>query len=288
MKQLLSSLIKLFWISRPVSWPNTAYPFAAGYIVSGGNIDMTFIIGTLYFLMPYNLLMYGINDVFDYESDIRNPRKGGIEGMQEQRTFHPTIVYASIITNLPFIMYFLLIGTPLSRIVFTLVVAAVLAYSVPVLRFKERPFIDSMTSSLHFVGPLLVALSLLGTIEVAVPYIVAFFLWGMASHAFGAVQDIIPDREGNLASIATVIGARGTVIFSTVLYMAAVVLVAVQGLHALPIAVSGLLYVVNLLPFLNVDDASSGETNAGWRRFIWLNFLVGFVVTLQLILLYIQ
>ena len=24
--------------------------------------------------------MYGINDVFDYASDLRNPRKGGIEG----------------------------------------------------------------------------------------------------------------------------------------------------------------------------------------------------------------
>ena len=84
------TLQKLFWISRPISWPNTAYPFAAGYLVTGGRIDATWAIGTVFFLVSYNLLMYGINDVFDYESDIQNPRKGGIEGMREQRAFHPT------------------------------------------------------------------------------------------------------------------------------------------------------------------------------------------------------
>ncbi len=101
-KSLLSSkesLKRLFWVSRPISWPNTAYPFAAGYLVSGGSIDATLVVGTVFFLIPYNLLMYGINDVFDYESDILNPRKGGIEGMKEQRVFHPTVIKYSIITT---------------------------------------------------------------------------------------------------------------------------------------------------------------------------------------------
>ena len=66
--------------SRPVSWINTAYPFAAGYIMVERQVDAVLIVGTLFFLIPYNLLMYGINDVFDYESDLLNPRKGGIEG----------------------------------------------------------------------------------------------------------------------------------------------------------------------------------------------------------------
>ena len=49
---------------------NTAYPFAAGYLVMGGGIDMQPIVGLLFFLIPYNLLMYGINDVCDYDSDM--------------------------------------------------------------------------------------------------------------------------------------------------------------------------------------------------------------------------
>jgi len=76
----MTALKSLFWSSRPISWVNTAVPFAAAYFFAGGEIGVELIVLTLFFLIPYNLLMYGINDVFDYESDLRNPRKGGIEG----------------------------------------------------------------------------------------------------------------------------------------------------------------------------------------------------------------
>jgi 4-hydroxybenzoate polyprenyltransferase and related prenyltransferases len=66
--------------SRPLSWVNTAFPFAAAYFIGTQTFDALFFVGTLFFLIPYNVLMYGINDVYDYESDLRNPRKGGAEG----------------------------------------------------------------------------------------------------------------------------------------------------------------------------------------------------------------
>lgn len=274
---------KLFWVSRPISWVNTAYPFAAGYLVTGGSIDAMFILATLYFLGPYNLLMYGVNDIFDYESDIRNPRKGGIEGMREQRSLHPVIMRSIIYTNVPFLAALLLLGSWASSLVLLVVVFFVVAYSVAKLRFKERPVLDSITSSLHFVGPLLFALSLTGFAVAAVPYLVAFLLWGVASHAFGAVQDIVPDRQGGLKSIATFLGARLTVWFSLVCYLAAVVIVAVQGPALYAIAIAGLLYVINCLPYLAIDDKKSAVVHAAWRRFIWLNFITGAVVTITLI-----
>ena len=61
--------------SRPLSWINTAFPFASAYVVTTGRIDAALVIGTVFFLIPYNLAMYGINDVFDYESDLANPAK---------------------------------------------------------------------------------------------------------------------------------------------------------------------------------------------------------------------
>ena len=60
----------LFLSSRPLSWVNTAFPFAAAYYLTAGVIDLAFVLGTVFFLVPYNLAMYGINDVFDYESDL--------------------------------------------------------------------------------------------------------------------------------------------------------------------------------------------------------------------------
>jgi lycopene cyclase domain-containing protein len=281
--KMFSTIKKLFWIARPISWPNTAYPFAAAYLVAGGQLDITFWLGVVYFLAPYNLLMYGVNDVFDYESDIKNPRKGGIEGMREQKSFHPTILRAAVITNLPFIIYFLTVGSWVSRLIFVLLIFFVLAYSVAFLRFKEKAVLDSITSSIHFVGPMIFGLSLTHFDITAWPYITAFFLWGMASHVFGAVQDIIPDRQGNLDSSATLFGARWTVRYAVMLYAVAAIIMFTQGFQGIFIGLAGLLYVINCSRYWNITDKDSSITNQAWRRFIWLNFITGFIVTMVLI-----
>lgn len=281
---MLEKIKKLLLISRPISWLNTAYPFAAAYLVTGGSLNATFWIGTLYFLIPYNLLMYGINDVFDYESDIRNPRKGGIEGAKEQKAFHPIIVWSAVLLNIPFIIWLLLNGTAVSNFVLTLLVFFVLAYSVGGLRFKEIPVLDSITSSIHFVGPMVYAMVLTGLSPAFIPFITAFFLWGAASHAFGAVQDIVPDRAGNLASIATVLGAKATVRIVFLLYITASVLVMTQGILASVVGITGLIYAANVFPYLNISDRTSEAANKGWRRFIWLNMFAGFVITIVLII----
>ena len=183
----------MFWASRPISWINTAYPFAATYLLVAQALDATFVLGTLFFLIPYNLLMYGINDVFDYESDLRNPRKGGIEGALLAPKWHRLTIWAAVLTCLPFVAYLLLVGNPTSTGWLMLVLFTVVAYSAKGLRFKERPFVDSLTSAAHFVGPMVFAAALAGA-NLADPKLLAlisaFGLWGIASHAFGAVQDV--------------------------------------------------------------------------------------------------
>ena len=277
-------LRNLFVSSRPLSWVNTAFPFAAAYLLSGGDV-VTLVIGTLYFLIPYNLAMYGINDVFDYESDLRNPRKGGVEGAVLDRSMHRPTLIAVAITNIPFVVYLAAVGSPLSWLVLAISLFAVVAYSAKGLRFKEQPFLDSITSSTHFVSPAVYGLVLAGAAFTPQLWALlgAFFLWGMASHAFGAVQDVIADREGGLASVATVIGARATVRLSVVMYVLAGVLLLftewpgpLAGILALPYAVSCAVY-------WSITDAAAESANRGWKRFLSLNFATGFLVTMLLI-----
>jgi hypothetical protein len=49
-------------------------------------------------------------------------------------------------------------------------------------------------------------------------------------------------------------------------------------------AVVAVPYLVNCAPYVRVSDAGSARTNRAWRRFIWLNYFSGFLVTLILIL----
>jgi len=275
----------LFVSSRPLSWVNTAFPFAAAYLLTTRQVDLTFILGTIFFLVPYNLAMYGINDVFDYESDLRNPRKGGVEGaLLDPRMHRPTII-ASIVTTVPFVVYLVAVGSPLSWLVLAISLFAVVAYSAKGLRFKERPFLDSITSSTHFVSPAVYGLVLAGAVFTPQLWAVlgAFFLWGVASHAFGAVQDVIADREAGISSIATVIGAKATVRFAVVSYLLGGALLLFSSWPGPLAAVLVLPYVAMCVPFWNVSDAESETANRGWRRFLLLNFITGFLVTMLLI-----
>lgn len=281
----MRTLSALLASSRPISWVNTAYPFAAAYVLTTGRIDAALLIGTLYFLIPYNLAMYGINDVFDYESDLRNPRKGGVEGAVLAKSLHRTTLLAVVITNVPFLIALVALGNPLSWIVLVVSVFAVLAYSVPVLRFKERPFLDSLTSSAHFVSPAVYGLALAGATFTngLVALLVAYFLWGIASHAFGAVQDVLADRAGGIGSVATVIGARATTRFAFVGYLLAAALMLFTPWPGPLAALIGVLYAANIAPFLGISDADAERANTGWRRFLWLNYLTGFLVTMLFI-----
>ncbi len=281
----MNTLAQLTLSSRPLSWINTAFPFAAAYLLTTREIDLVLIIGTVYFLIPYNLAMYGINDVFDYESDLRNPRKGGVEGALLDTSLHRTTLIAALVTNVPFLVYLVSVGDPLSWLVLTISVFAVIAYSMKGLRFKEKPFLDSVTSSTHFVSPAVYGLVLAGAEFTSALWLIlgAFFLWGIASHAFGAVQDVIADREGGLASIATVIGARATTRLAVVAYVLAGLLLLGTDWPGPLAAIAALPYAVSTAQWWNVTDATAEDANRGWRRFLLLNFLAGAVVTMLMI-----
>ena len=249
-------------------------------------IDWVLIVGTFYFLIPYNLAMYGINDVFDYESDLKNPRKGGIEGALLKPHLHRPMLWLAAITNVPFLLVLALAGGPAAWISLAVSAFAVAAYSVAGLRFKERPVLDSLTSSTHFVSPAVVGLALAGA-DVTPGLLIllaAFFLWGMAAHAFGAVQDIEPDRQAGIGSIATVIGARRTVRLAVVLWLVAGLAMLATPWPGPLAAIIAVPYIVNCAPYWTVTDTTAARTNVAWRRFIWLNYGSGFLVTLIFIL----
>lgn len=283
---LRARLRALFWASRPVSWINTAYPFAVAMFLTHREVDALLILGTFYYLLPYNLALYGINDVFDYQSDLRNPRKGSIEGALLGPEMHRITLGAALVTNVPFLVLFVYLADPMALLAIAISTFALLAYSVPKLRFKERPVLDSLTSSTHFVSPAIVGFALAGAHLTAAQGLIlgAFFLWGMAAHAFGAVQDVMPDRAAGLGSIATVFGAKATVRIALAFWTIAGILMLFTPFPGPLGALIAVPYLINCAPYARVSEADAHRTNRAWRRFIWLNYFCGFLVTMLLIL----
>ncbi|MER7796318.1 prenyltransferase [Microbacterium sp. NPDC096154] len=275
----------LLAVSRPLSWVNTAYPFAVAYLLTARDIDVALVVGTLFFLVPYNLAMYGVNDVFDYASDLANPRKGGVEGALISPARHRAVLVAAAAVSAPFVAVLLALGGPASWLVLAVSIFAVVAYSAPPFRFKEIPFLDSVTSSTHFVSPALYGIALAGGALDAPAAVVlgAFFLWGVASHAFGAVQDVVPDRAAGIGSIATALGAAATVRVALGAWFAAGLLMTAAGPPAAWAAVLAVPYLAMAAPYVRVSDADSARANRGWRHFLWINYGCGAAVTVLLI-----
>ncbi len=273
-------MLDLFRVSRPFSWINTALPFFAMAWTVHRGLSPSIILGTIYFLAPYNLLLYGVNDRYDYESDRLNPRKGGaIEGgMVGPGQIHR--LWAAIaLTNVPLYLLLAWLGGPTPAVALAITVAVAIVYSMPPFRTKVIPGLDSATSSLHFVLPAVCGGIAGGASLTGLPWrlLLAFFLWGVASHALGAIQDVRYDREAGIGSIAVGLGARNTAVFSLVGYSVAVLLVASYGGSALAAAAALLPYVLLAASCLTADVER--QARRAWHGFLGMNLLAGFIIT---------
>ena len=280
----MSAVRAVLAASRPISWVNTALPFlAAAYEVERG-LTPLLTLGFLYFLVPFNLLMYGVNDIYDYASDLANPRKQSVEGSLVPPDRRRLIWTAIAVTNLPILVVIALLAPPAGTAAIVAAAVAAWIYSAPPLRTKERPFLDSLTSASHFVLPAVAGFLVAGLPVAELPWLIlgGFFAWGVASHAVGAVQDIAYDRAAGIGSIATAIGARGTALVALAGYGLAVLAALALGLPYGPVA-AAVLALFLLLPISILCSPTEVQARRAWRSFLGLNPIAGFVVTLLLL-----
>ena len=282
------SIKEIISTSRPFSWINTAAPFIVGYLIAAKTFDLGAALGLMYFLFFYNFLMYGVNDIYDYESDLKNPRKNSIEGGLVDKNKHKAMFYSIIVLNMPFVIFFLATGNLLSNVTLLLIIFFSLSYSAKPFRFKEIPILDSINSSLHFVLPLVFGYLYAGSVDLPWPAIIAFFFWGAASQALGAIQDIQPDRSANIHSIATKLGSSATNTYSLVLYALTCLVVGLSySIWGLVASLILLPYAINTYIFRKYkSDAKSGEYRRAWKNFMWLNLLCGFWLAQLLIFVF--
>lgn len=224
-------ILRLVQISRPVLWINTIGTTVVGMWLAGTLWTWEIIPLLLWATLPFNLLIYGVNDVFDQETDANNPRKGTLEGARISPSEARGIVFWVFAANAPFALYFALF-LPLPATLWILLYALVfVGYSAPPVRFKARPFLDS-ASNAAYAFPLVFAPLALGESPVWAAAL-GLMAWSAAKHTFDAVQDIYEDRASGIETTAVKLGARGVVLWSGAWWLVSTVLFA---LVSLPVA----------------------------------------------------
>ena len=153
-------ILRLLYISRPVLWINTVGPATIGMWLAGDLFAWGALPVLLWLTLPFNLLIYGVNDVFDQETDAKNPRKGSLEGARIDRSEVSPVVLGVILTNAPVLIYAFLF-VPISALAWMLLYALLfLGYSVPPARFKARPYLDSLSNAAYALPLVFVPLAL--------------------------------------------------------------------------------------------------------------------------------
>ena len=240
---------RLLYISRPVLWINTVGPALVGMWLTGDLWRWEALPLLIWLTLPFNLLIYGVNDVFDQETDAKNPRKGSFEGAKILPEEALPIWRGVLLTNVPFLIYFVSVMPYRAALWILLYAVLFVGYSAPPLRFKARPYLDSLSNAAYAFPLVFVPLALES--PVVWPAALGLMAWSAAKHTFDASQDVDEDRRVGIKTTAVRLSIKGVVLWSGAWWTIATICFAlVSPLVTLVNAAyaGGLLYALWRLP----------------------------------------
>ncbi len=216
MKKHLLFLLKL---SRPRFWLYLAGPFAVGYAAGVDSLaefaNFKFIFWLLFFLLPANIFLYGINDYFDDDTDRYNNKKGDKEVLvsTKQRQWVKSIITSIFILSFPLSI----VLPPVAGGVFLIFLFLASFYSAPPIRFKARPWLDSLSNVLY-ITPGIMGYFLASQTLPLLSIIIAGGSWSAAMHLFSAIPDIESDKRAGLKTTAVIAGFNKSLLLCFVLW----------------------------------------------------------------------
>lgn len=202
-------IFKFFKISRPRFWFYLAGPFLLGFVSSADSVyeflTARFWLLFLYFLLPANFMLYGINDLFDTDTDILNSKKINFEN--KAVGLEKSLTKVGVVISLLFVLVPLLLLNSKSLILFLLFLFLSVFYSAVPFRFKSRPVLDFMSNVLYMLPGLIIFYDKTGALPNIFVILSASF-WIFAMHLLSAVPDIEPDFKAGVKTSAVYFGAQ--------------------------------------------------------------------------------
>ncbi len=262
----------LLRLSRPRFWFYLAGPVIVGVVYGADTLSKLLspiaLALFVYFLIPANIFLYGVNDVFDADIDEENPKKSD----KEVRYTGDKTVLAAVLVSGFLALGFVPVLSPIALAAFASFGFLAVEYSAPPLRFKTTPLLDSISNGLY-VLPGVIAYTAIAR-EFPPPFaVLGGWLWTMGMHTFSAIPDIEPDRSSGIRTTAVVLGERRTYGYCALCWFVAAL--AFSFVHPFFTAI---LLAYPLLVFAITRSAVDIERAYWW--YPAANTLVGMVMTL--------
>jgi 4-hydroxybenzoate polyprenyltransferase len=243
---LVTQIQLLFSVSRPLSWIIAPSIWFSGLVHSGMYAwevpGILFAIGLSFptclsenyscvgpLMLRYltqREVTFGVNDVYDYNSDVQNKRKNNrwADGTVLDPAHHSFVLSAARISTASVVLLGLpaFIRSP-QLLGYTIAfVCLIWTYSSPPFRLKERPILDSLSNGAicwffwacgyTFNGDATLFFDTKPTVRNG--WLV--LLYAMALHSLAAMLDARTDASAKYQTTATVLGERFAAVFSMV------------------------------------------------------------------------
>lgn len=254
-------------------------PLLWGAIGLRGQLVASDVVLFAFFLFPYNYFLHAPNDYFDFETDARNPRKGGVEGALTPKPLLARHAILSTLLVAPFLIFVAAIYPPLTILSLLVLLILSAGYNAPPTRLKGRPVLDSLTNVLYAI-PLQVGLHAAGSTNLIDAPVLVFAAWGIGAHALTTITDRDEDAAADVRTIAVLLGRRATALFAATWFT--LFGAGVATLSGTPAA------ALLALPYLALcvigRDASGDAGRRLYRLFLLANVTLGASITMLMLL----
>lgn len=215
----MARLIFLIQVSRPVIWPVVPLVYWMGMRSAGAAFTAVAILQMISLSFPLCLVGCGWNDIHDYESDRQSRRRRLIWAADVRPEDQPLVRRACLVAGPLIVAVACLTRSWLNIGVTTFLVWGTWAYSVPPLRLKERPPLDSLSNGLgFFLLPFALGFGMgADPRNMALKhYLLALCVAGI--HALASAADYDADRGAGHRTLAVAYGPRTAAAFAFAMF----------------------------------------------------------------------
>jgi 4-hydroxybenzoate polyprenyltransferase len=206
---MIGKFLRLIQVSRPYSWIVGIGMLLAGLKLGNGAFDFWSVLYILSVTFPLSIVLFAINDVYDYESDQKNPRKKqSVMGAALKKT-ELDFVKKSFFAASAFLVFMSLLTLKIWNIIATtLLIFFSYAYSAPPVRLKEIPVLESLSNAV-----IIYFIVILGYTLNEVPWNITYkayylLLLVFGYHIFSTIMDYDADKKAGHMTFAVRFGKR--------------------------------------------------------------------------------
>ena len=259
-------------LSRFRFWIYTGGPFVVGYALGAPELEAFFALDyyvyLLYFFLPANIFIYGVNDYWDEDTDKLNKKKDERELRVTDRDKRRLIwiLWATVGVSAVLMVF----QDNVERILFLIFLSLSYFYSARPLRFKSIPILD-FSSNMLYIMPGIFAYYLAGGQLPPLMLVLAGYFHIAAMHLFSAVPDIECDRRAGIRTTAVVLGERRSLMLVAAFWSVfSALVIYLTDLHPLSI----LVLMFPAFPLALLIDRGKDINKLYWRL-PYVNNLLG-------------